>query len=213
VEQRLDGPLWAILPVKPFAEAKTRLGGVLTPAQRDSFVRHGLVRTLGVLQGITALHQRLVVSRDTAALAMARGLGSETFAEESPGGLNEALAAATKHALATGAGAVLVVATDLPLLAAHEVEELIARSEGHAIVIAPDRRMEGTNALLMRPPGVIDFAFGPGSLRAHSSLARSAGFVANVFISRGFADDLDLPEDLIELQQQGWNLPEVAFPG
>ncbi|MGH2523035.1 MAG: 2-phospho-L-lactate guanylyltransferase, partial [Anaerolineales bacterium] len=42
--------LWALVPVKPFWQAKTRLAGVLSPEQRAGLSREFLTHTLQVLE-------------------------------------------------------------------------------------------------------------------------------------------------------------------
>ena len=59
-----------------------------------------------------------------------------------------------------------------------------------------DRHGTGTNALGLRPPDVIDVAFGPGSRAAHRPRAEAAG-VRYVEIDGPLAVDLDTPDDLV----------------
>ncbi len=63
-------------------------------------------------------------------------------------------------------------------------------------VIAPDRRREGTNALLLRPPGALAYHFGPDSFARHCQEARQRGLRLEVCERPGLALDIDLPEDL-----------------
>jgi 2-phospho-L-lactate guanylyltransferase len=49
--------------------------------------------------------------------------------------------------------------------------------------------------LLVRPPGLIPFAFGPDSFAAHCAAARAAGVQPVVHRSPTIALDLDTPED------------------
>ena len=72
-----------------------------------------------------------------------------------------------------------------------------APSPGDGLVgLVSDRHNEGTNLLFVAPPGLISFAFGPGSRRAHEAAAEQAGAR---FIELGgpLAIDLDTPEDLL----------------
>jgi 2-phospho-L-lactate guanylyltransferase len=64
------------------------------------------------------------------------------------------------------------------------------------VVIAPSRRLDGTNALFLRPPGLIPFAFGPGSLEQHQQAARAMGLEPVIYRSPTTALDLDVPMDL-----------------
>jgi 2-phospho-L-lactate guanylyltransferase len=70
------------------------------------------------------------------------------------------------------------------------------------VVIAPCRHGTGTNALLLRPPGLIPFSFGPDSLSAHCAAARAAGVEPIIYRDERVAFDLDTPEDWEELGEQ-----------
>ena len=69
-------------------------------------------------------------------------------------------------------------------------------SKPPVVVIAPDRRKEGTNALLICPAGLIEYDFGPGSFERHCERARQAGATLEVVNLPSLSLDLDLPEDL-----------------
>lgn len=189
--------IWAIVPVKPFGEAKSRLGPALAPGVRQALVRALLGRSLGVLAQVPAVGQVLVVSRDSQALALAGTYGARALPEPAPGGLNQALHAGTAAALAGGATSVLVLPTDLPLLAPADLSALLAEpgGAGPALAISPDRHGTGTNALWVRPPGWLAYAFGPGSFDRHVRLARLAGAAVRVCPAAALALDLDVPDD------------------
>jgi 2-phospho-L-lactate guanylyltransferase len=64
------------------------------------------------------------------------------------------------------------------------------------VVVAPCHHGTGTNALLVCPPGLIPFAFGPDSFAAHCAATRAAGVEPVIYRSATVALDLDTPEDL-----------------
>ncbi len=77
------------------------------------------------------------------------------------------------------------------------------------VVLAPDRAGAGTNALLLRPPGSMPFAFGAGSYAGHLALAREHGVAVATYRAAGTAFDVDGPADLAELRAGGlWPLVE-----
>jgi 2-phospho-L-lactate guanylyltransferase len=107
---------------------------------------------------------------------------------------NEALRAAMDEVVREPVAA--VVSADLPLLTADDVRALIAVTpqRGLAIARAHDG---GTNAVSMRPPGVLRTCFGePGSAALHERAAWTAGADAHVLDRPGLAFDIDTPEDL-----------------
>ncbi len=112
------------------------------------------------------------------------------------GGLNEALTAAALAARCRGAGRLLVVHADLPLLEPEEVTALIEASQASGLAIAPDRHGQGTNALCLSWPPAIRFEFGPDSFRKHLAQAAARGLSPAVVRLPGLAFDVDEPDDL-----------------
>lgn len=189
--------LWAIVPVKPLRRGKSRLAEVLTPEERADLNSRLLAHTLETLTAIPEIEHVLVVSRDPGALAMARDYGARTVMEHGDAQLNVALTRATIVAKNYATRGVLIVPADLPLITPEDIQALIGlMKDPPVVVIAPDRRREGTNALLVNPAGLIDYDFGPGSFQKHCAQAVAAGARLEVFDLPSLALDVDLPEDL-----------------
>lgn len=117
--------LWAIIPVKPLRESKSRLSGVLSPDERAELTRFVLQRTLRILRQVEAVDQIMVVSRDPGLLKMARQIGAVTLVEGSRPGLNVALTRAAYVAAAQRATSLLILPSDLPLLTAADVQMML----------------------------------------------------------------------------------------
>lgn len=189
--------LWAIVPIKPIRNAKSRLASVLREEERVTLSREMLRHVLQTLGEVDRIGRVLLVSRDTEALALGRRHGARTLSERPPIDLNQALDQATRAAIGSGASAVLVVPADLPLVSPDDIEALIALSEPPpSLVLAPDRARLGTNAFLATPPGLIEYQFGPDSLSRHRAAALAASIRVAECDRPGLALDLDLPEDL-----------------
>ena len=193
--------LWAIIPVKPLKNAKSRLAPVLLPNQRfelaQAMFRHVLSVTVAA-QPVTGV---LVISRDTKALAIAREFGAKTLQEGTVSNLNPALLRATMVVKSWRADAVLILPADLPFIKSADVDSLIQLADEDSLVIATDRERDGTNALLVSPPGSIEYAYGSGSYQRHIGLARKAGLRVSVYQSDRMALDIDVPADLRDYQE------------
>lgn len=199
--------LWAIVPVKPLRRGKSFLSGVLSEDERTLLNYSMLDNTLKALKTMPEIAQVLVVSRDPAALALARNYGSRTVQEDGNPGLNTALTRATVVAKLYSARGVLIIPADLPLITEKEIVELIGRSGNPPeLIIAPDRRGNSTNALLMCPADLFEFRFGPGSFVYNIQQAKKLGCRVDVCQLEAFSLDIDLPEDL-DLLRQIENLP------
>lgn len=189
--------LWAIVPVKPLRRGKSRLAGTLTEEERADLNQKLLVQTLKTLSNLKELDQVLVVSRDPQALTIARNHGAKTIQEDGQPQLNTALARATVLAQVQAIQGVLILPADLPLLTTDDVLTLIDRAaKPPVVVIAPDRHKKGTNALLMVPPGLIEYEFGEDSFQRHCERAKKVGAKLEVVELPSLGLDLDMPEDL-----------------
>jgi 2-phospho-L-lactate guanylyltransferase len=189
--------LWAIVPVKPLRQGKSRLAEVLTQDERTDLNRRLLAHTLDTLTAIPEIEHVLVVSRDQAALALAREYGARTVQENGSPQLNVALARATIVAKNYATRGVLIVPADLPLITPEDVHAMLELAKDPpVVVVAPDRRRQGTNALLVCPAGLIEYEYGPGSFERHCERAQEAGARLEVCELPSLALDMDLPEDL-----------------
>ena len=187
---------WAMMPVKSFDMAKSRLEGVLTLSERRDLARSLMGTALRALVDSNCFGRVIVVSRDDAVLAFAEELGAEAMREEGPPDLNEALRSVRDVAVASGAESLLVLFSDLPNVTPDDIRALVEASMRCHVVIGPDRRAEGTNALMLRPPDAIEYAFGDLSFEKHLAAASSAGLEVTVVRRDGIGLDVDFPEDL-----------------
>jgi 2-phospho-L-lactate guanylyltransferase len=195
----------AIIPVGTLEGAKTRLGEMLDAEERHDLVEGLLARTVVAALDVTSLEDVLVVSPDREVLRRASAMGARTLRQRSVG-LNAGLREARTDVVAGGATAVLVIPIDLPLVTTDAIEAVVAllapplTGEADAgaatIVLVPDRHGTGTNALGLRPPDVIDFAFGRGSRQAHLAAAATAG-VTPIELDGPLTVDLDTADDLV----------------
>jgi 2-phospho-L-lactate guanylyltransferase len=194
--------LWAIVPVKPLRRGKSRLSGVLTEEERTVLNFSMLGHMLKTLSSVPEIDHTQVVSRDPSALALAREYNARTVQEVGSPKLNQALRRATTFSRAFNAEGVLILPADLPLVRPEDIQALLqSASEPPVVVISPDRRKLGTNALLINPVGIIDYVFGPDSFQKHCELAKKAGVLLKICEIPSIGLDLDLPEDLAIIRQ------------
>jgi 2-phospho-L-lactate guanylyltransferase len=188
---------WVIIPVKPLNRAKSRLATVLTPEQRHQLAESMLRHILEVVSQVPQVIGTLVISRDSKALSIARDYQAKTVQETGAPELNAALTRATQVVASWGVDSILVLPADLPLVAPEDISGIIQTGRGFpAVVLATDQHQDGTNALFMRPPGVIPYAYGPGSYERHLKLAQDANIPAKTYFSERLALDIDMSSDL-----------------
>ncbi len=194
--------VWAIVPVKPLKQAKSRLADLLSAEQREALATALLLRTVGLLLPLPQIQGVLVISRDSQALAMVRELGAQTVQESGAPELNNALLRATQALRLWGAEAALIVPADIPLLAAEDVAQVVELGRFfNSVVLVPDHNEQGTNLLLVRPPGIIPYAFGENSFQRHRGYAHEAGATVLIHRSERAGLDLDTAADLLRYME------------
>ena len=202
----------ALVPVRGLERAKSRLGEALDAEERRALTERLLRRTLVAATAAAEVALVAVVSPDRATLELAAGHGVATI-EDTGNDLNTALDLGRGWAMSAGATALLVIPADLPAIDVASVRAILARAReamepagvatagrpagsGPLVALLPDRAGTGTNVLLLSPPDVIGFAFGPGSRAAHARAAVTAG-ARYLELGGPLRLDLDLPDDLL----------------
>jgi 2-phospho-L-lactate guanylyltransferase len=194
--------LWAIVPVKPLERGRSRLADIFTQDERTTLNRFLLENTLRVLSSVPDIENVMVISPDPATLSIARDLGARTVQENDEPHLNITLMRATVVAQTYETRGVLILPADLPLITSEDIELMLEKlGEPPAVVIAPDRHREGTNALLVCPAGLLDYQYGPKSFEKHCQLARQAGASVEICELSSLSLDLDDPADIAYLEE------------
>jgi 2-phospho-L-lactate guanylyltransferase len=189
---------WVVIPVKPLRLAKSRLAKVLTPDERQQLAEVLLRHVLQTVNNVPEVTGTLVISRDNRVLTIAREYKARTVQETGNPELNAALLRAAKIIESWGSDSILILPADLPVINAEDVSAIIKLGKKNfpSVVIATDRIEDGTNALFVRPPGCIGYAYGPGSFQRHMALAKEASAHIEVYHSERLQFDIDMPEDL-----------------
>ena len=219
----------ALIPVKSLSSAKSRLASYLPQNQRETFVLDMLHHVLCVLLESELFEQVSVVSSDGRVLEHAHTWGAQALMEEQHGH-NPALHAAALRIQTVGARlagarskdgflgdkgslseALLTISADLPLLTTQEIRCLLEQSTQHEVVLAPARDGTGTNAVLVRPPLIVPYAFGPNSLHRYVEAAKQRDLSYKIYYSSGLAFDIDTIDDLHQLEALNRNIKEIVY--
>ena len=193
------GGLWAVLPVKPFGRAKTRLAPVLTPEERAALAEAMFRDVLETVAAAGLFAGLLVMTDDARAAALARAAGAEARPDPVANAETNAAVMAALNLLPPGAAAMIVQA-DLPLLRAADLHEVAAAHAAGSGVTAVPARDGGTTILALSAARPIRPAFGRHSHTLHLARARAAGLMPAVPRPVTALCDLDRPGDLALLR-------------
>jgi 2-phospho-L-lactate guanylyltransferase len=191
----------AILPVKRFELAKTRLGEQLQPAQRRALAQAMVSDVLDALLASERLEAVLVVTNETSVAELASERGAQVLADPAESGQSAAALIGVAHALAAGYERVLLVPGDCPAVEAGALRILLERPmRPPAVTIVSDRVGSGTNALLLAPPDAIEPGFGPDSFARHRDRTERVQADWHSEPLPSLLLDIDTPEDLALLR-------------
>ncbi|MDI1459523.1 2-phospho-L-lactate guanylyltransferase [Catellatospora sp. KI3] len=188
-------PVTVLVPLKPLAEAKTRLRGA--EADHEGLVLDLARRTVRAARAAAGVARVYVVTRDRTAARELRGCGAEIVGDTGRD-LNQALSRAA--ALLAGAGRLAALPADLPALRPDELAQALAQA-GPDRAFVPDAAGVGTVLLVSAVGGRLDPRFGLGSAAAHelSGARRLTGAWPTL------RRDVDTAEDLAAVR--AWGLP------
>jgi 2-phospho-L-lactate guanylyltransferase len=184
-------PVAVLVPIKAFADAKVRLSPALSRPEREALARRLARHVLAAAAPLPAY----VVCDDEAVADLATREGAEVL--WTPGlGLDGAVQEGVARTLLAGFDRAVVAHADLPRVAG--LADLAEASRG--IVLAPDRRDDGTNVIALPTAAGFRFAYGPGSFARHVAEAERLALPATIVRDERFAWDVDLPADLEGLE-------------
>lgn len=175
--------------------AKMRLRPALGPADRARLAAAMLDDVLAAALGTG--WPVLVVTDARSIAARARATGARA-AIVTARGTRDAAQQGIARTERDGADAALILSADLPLARTADLRRIAAAGRRSAVVIVPDRRRSGTNALYLRPPSRIAPRFGRGSFAAHRAVAGPDG---RVLALARLGLDIDTPADLALLRR------------
>ncbi len=193
-------PVWALVPLKDFESAKTRLAVALGADARRELalaMARDVARALACSRAIA----RVILVSDIADLADQIGVpGIACFDTRGARGLNADLSLAAGWAHAQGAARVLIAHADLPRMTAAAIDRFVLKATPSVGVrAAACKHGTGTNLLLAPLPLPLPLVFGRDSLARFGRGAAARGIALEVVRDPAIASDVDEPEDFRSL--------------
>ena len=204
-----------VIPVRSFEHGKSRLADHFTPDQRSRLARamaevvvapRNVDDELNVDDDVDGDVDNgvgtIVVCNDESVAHWARSRAA-TVVSTDAAGLNPSLTATRDSVLrSTDADWIVVAHADLPL--ATDIVGVIGAAiaaqprDGDRVLIATDRRRDGTNVLALTRATFArwEFMYGPGSLEAHRAQAERLGLQVIEIDDASLAIDIDTHDDL-----------------
>jgi len=199
----------AIIPVKTFSKAKTRLN--LSLNQREDLCRIMLEEVVGTIFNTKNIDKIIVVSKDEEALKLTKKFGVKEIFDYDESGVNHAVSLADSYLENNEWGTSIVFPQDIPFIQSEDIEYLIQFPKyPQSVLVAPSRRFDGTNALLRRPHNLMKTHYDEDSYKIHLEIGKSMTSNTSIILLRRIMLDVDNQEDLKFLLSQN-EKPEFCF--
>jgi len=198
----------AIIPVKTFANAKTRLD--LSQKQKEDLCKVMLEEILHVISISPQIEKIIIVTKEEKAIAIGEKFNAIIIIDEKEESVNNAVALADKYLLENNYHASIVFPQDIPYIKTQDIDFMLNyKTHPNFAIIVPSRRFDGTNALVRMPIDLMKTHYDEDSYKIHMNTAKEHTLnVAMVFVKR-IMWDVDNDEDLEFLLEQN-EKPQIA---
>ncbi|MCH9657988.1 2-phospho-L-lactate guanylyltransferase [archaeon] len=198
----------AIIPVKTFLNAKTRLD--LPHRQVEEICKIMLEEILHTLSISPQIEKIVMITKEEKAIKMGEKFNTITIIDEKEESVNSAVALADKYLLENNYDASIVFPQDIPFIKTQDIDFMLNyKMHPNFAIIVPSRRFDGTNALARMPVDLMETHYDEDSYKIHMNTAKKNTLnVAMVFVKR-IMWDVDNMEDLKFLLEQN-EKPEIT---
>jgi len=198
----------AIIPVKTFSYAKTRLD--LSPHQIEDLCKVMLEEILQIVSISTQIEKIILVTKEEKAIEIGKKFNTITIIDEKEESVNNAVALADKYLLENDFDASIVFPQDIPYIKTQDIDFMLNyKAPPNFAIVVPSRRFDGTNALVRMPVDLMETHYDEDSYKIHMNTAKEHTLnVALIFVKR-IMWDVDNTEDLEFLLEQN-EKPQIA---
>jgi 2-phospho-L-lactate guanylyltransferase len=198
----------AIIPVKTFSKAKTRLD--LSPQQIEELCKVMLEEILQTLSISPQIEKIIIVTKEEKAIEIGKKFNTIIIIDEKEESVNNAVSLADKYLLENNFDVSIVFPQDIPFIKTQDIDFMLNyKMHPNFAIIVPSRRFDGTNALVRMPVDLMKTHYDEDSYKIHMNTAKNHTLnVAMVFVKR-IMWDVDNAEDLKFLLEQN-EKPEIS---
>ena len=191
----------AIIPVKTFLNAKTRLD--LPSEKVESLCKIMLEEILHTLSKSTKIEKVIMITKEEKAIEIGEKFNTVIIMDEKEEGVNQAVSLADEYLLENNFNASIVFPQDIPFMKTQDIDFMLKHQmHPNFAIIVPSRKFDGTNALVRMPIDLMKTHYDNDSYRNHMLTAKEKTLnVAMLFVKRIMCD-VDDQEDLKFLLEQ-----------
>ena len=161
----------AIIPIKSFSRAKTRLN--LNPEKTQIFCQLMLEEVLETVSKSDYIQKIILVSKEEQAFKIGKKFQCEEIFDANESGVNEAVNLADSWMSENQFSQSVVFPQDIPFMTTYDIELLFNFDiRANSVIVVPSRHFDGTNALIRTPANIMKTRYDEGSYRSQFESAK-----------------------------------------
>ena len=191
----------AIIPVKTFSNAKTRLN--LPSEKIEELCKVMLEEILQTLSISPKIEKIILITKEEKAIELGKKFNTVTIIDNEEKSVNEAVSLADKYLLENNFNASIVFPQDIPFIKTQDIDFMLKyQMHPNFVIIVPSRKFDGTNALVRMPINIMKTHYDNDSYRNHMITGKEHTLNAAMVFVKRIMLDVDEQEDLNLLVEQ-----------
>lgn len=187
--------LSAIIPVKTFSNAKSRLN--LDDKIKEELCKLMFEEVLHTISISSVIDSIVVVSKDKQVFEIAKKFNVVEIIDDTESGVNHAVSLADDYLNKNSFDASIVFPQDIPFMKTQDIDFLLQfQSSPTCALIVPSRKFDGTNALLRLPTNLMETHYDEDSYKIHLSVGRQKTKNTSLVFVKRIMMDIDDESDL-----------------
>jgi len=185
----------AIIPVKSFSKAKTRL--TISSEKTVDICKLMLGEVLQTISTNKKIDNTIIVSHDQSAFDIGKKFGVIEVFDELESGVNNAITLADEYISDSEFGTSIILPQDIPFFNSSDLDNLFSFFQRkNSIIVVPSRQFNGTNSLIRNPSRVMTTRYDEGTYKSHLDEAKCNNINFSLVLIRRLMLDIDSQDDI-----------------
>jgi len=185
----------AIIPVKSFSKAKTRL--TISSEKTVDICKLMLGEVLQTISTNKKIDNTIIVSHDQSAFDIGKKFGVIEVFDESESGVNNAITLADEYISDSEFDTSIILPQDIPFFNSSDLDNLFSFFQRkNSITLVPSRQFNGTNSLIRNPSRVMTTRYDEGTYKSHLDEAKRNNVDFSLVLIRRLMLDIDSQDDI-----------------
>ena len=185
----------AIIPVKSFSKAKTRL--TISSEKTVDICKLMLGEVLQTISTSKKIDNTIIVSHDQSAFDIGKKFSAIEVFDELESGVNNAITLADEYISDSEFSTSIILPQDIPFFNNSDLDNLFSFFQRkNSIIVVPSRQFNGTNSLIRNPSRVMTTRYDEGTYKSHLDEAKCNNVDSSLVLIRRLMLDIDSQDDI-----------------